>query len=79
MRALISVDGEWFELHARVGRVKDNEVAINIGQDPAIKDKVRILKALLDYKAATPALIQKYKKNNPIPQGGRSATRRPGE
>ena len=63
---VISFDGVWFEFYTKVGRIKDNEVAINVGQDPSIKDKVRVLKALLDYKAATPTLIQKYKQENPL-------------
>ena len=62
----IDFDGEWFTFAAKVGKVSGNEASINIAQDGSIKDKALVLKKLLDYKAATPALIEKYKKKNPL-------------
>jgi len=65
----IDFDGEWFGFHMCVGsvRLKTGAVSVNVAQDNSIKDKDQVLKKLLEYKAATPALIAKYKKNNPIP------------
>ena len=62
---VISFDGQWFSYFALIGTFKDKIVEDDVGEDPTIRDREKVIKCLLAYGAANKAQVDAFRLKYP--------------